>query len=408
MAARIEQGLGWALLLLLLIGGALGFNDRGIYWRLLLGIALGYIISRSGIGFAGIVPNTYRSKNPSMFLNVLLLCLLATIGTMPVVMFVPGEWQLLIHPINGGLLFGGLLFGFGMSLTSFCSMTILMKLATHFIDALIALVFFGLGIWFAFPLEDTPLVTQTWLQSSTIHQGVYFPDWFRTAGRGYIGGLIITAVLCIIFAIWTLWYCRQKISWHSIKQWFSLKKDEQADPSLSTYYRLFQAEWSLTLGAILLAVVCSVMMWTTHSGWQAASPYGIWFGKALIHLGVSPELVAGYAHKSISFFTEPLLSDAGSVQNIGTLAGAVIYFLTAGRFFKTFRSGLHIRWQDVPIYALGGIVMGVGTRLANGCNAGALFTPITNFSLSGWLVLIATMIGAFLCIRLKSYLKSSI
>ncbi|MFW6267324.1 MAG: YeeE/YedE thiosulfate transporter family protein, partial [Halanaerobium sp.] len=37
--------------------------------------------------------------------------------------------------------------------------------------------------------------------------------------------------------------------------------------------------------------------------------------------------------------------------------------------------------------------MGFGTRVAQGCNVGALYTPISNFSLSGWVFLIFMIIG---------------
>ncbi len=40
--------------------------------------------------------------------------------------------------------------------------------------------------------------------------------------------------------------------------------------------------------------------------------------------------------------------------------------------------------------------MGYGTRLSNGCNVGALYTPIAEFSLSGWIYLIFIVIGGFL------------
>jgi uncharacterized membrane protein YedE/YeeE len=40
-----------------------------------------------------------------------------------------------------------------------------------------------------------------------------------------------------------------------------------------------------------------------------------------------------------------------------------------------------------------GLAMGLGTRLANGCNVGALFTPIANFSLSGWIFLVVMVAG---------------
>ena len=45
---------------------------------------------------------------------------------------------------------------------------------------------------------------------------------------------------------------------------------------------------------------------------------------------------------------------------------------------------------------IGGFLMGVGTRIANGCNAGALFTPIAQFSLSGWLFFIFMFVGGWL------------
>jgi hypothetical protein len=45
------------------------------------------------------------------------------------------------------------------------------------------------------------------------------------------------------------------------------------------------------------------------------------------------------------------------------------------------------------VFALGGLSMGVGTRLANGCNVGALYTPIAHFSLSGWIFLVFLVLG---------------
>ena len=81
------------------------------------------------------------------------------------------------------------------------------------------------------------------------------------------------------------------------------------------------------------------------------------------------------------------------MQNFGILIGTSIYLLTAGKFKKTFMSEMHITVREVLLYALGGITMGLGTRLANGCNVGALYTPIANFSLSGWIFLIFMVVG---------------
>ena len=52
--------------------------------------------------------------------------------------------------------------------------------------------------------------------------------------------------------------------------------------------------------------------------------------------------------------------------------------------------------MDIIVYAIGGFAMGIGTRFANGCNAGALFTPIAQFSLSGWIYLIFVTSGGII------------
>lgn len=40
--------------------------------------------------------------------------------------------------------------------------------------------------------------------------------------------------------------------------------------------------------------------------------------------------------------------------------------------------------------------MGFGTRMSNGCNVGALYTPIANFSLSGWIFFIFIVVGGIM------------
>ena len=84
---------------------------------------------------------------------------------------------------------------------------------------------------------------------------------------------------------------------------------------------------------------------------------------------------------------------AVSVQNLGIVFGAAIYLLTSGTFKDTFLSGLKTTPKQALLYAFGGILMGLGTRFANGCNVGALYTPIANFSLSGWVFLVAMVLG---------------
>ena len=95
-------------------------------------------------------------------------------------------------------------------------------------------------------------------------------------------------------------------------------------------------------------------------------------------------------------YTMPFFEHPVFVQNIGIVAGTAICLLLAGSFTKSFKAELKIRVKDVIVFAIGGFAMGFGTRLSNGCNVGALYTPIANFSLSGWIFLIFLVAGGFL------------
>ena len=128
----------------------------------------------------------------------------------------------------------------------------------------------------------------------------------------------------------------------------------------------------------------------------ASTPYGFWFGKLLITFGISPESIAAFAGKSVEMFTMPFFENQVNVQNIGIILGTLISLLLAGSFTKTFKEGLSISFKEGLIYIVGGFAMGFGTRLSNGCNVGALYTPIAKFYLSGWIFLVFLVMGGIL------------
>mgnify|MGYP000627333305 CR=1 FL=1 len=109
--------------------------------------------------------------------------------------------------------------------------------------------------------------------------------------------------------------------------------------------------------------------------------------------GVSAESLSNFTRMSAEVFNTPFFEHQISVQNFGIIIGAVVYLLTAGKFTEMFTSELKMNSKQASLYALGGITMGLGTRFANGCNVGALYTPIANFSLSGWFFLVAMVVG---------------
>ena len=91
-----------------------------------------------------------------------------------------------------------------------------------------------------------------------------------------------------------------------------------------------------------------------------------------------------------------ILNDTGSLRNIGIVVGALIAFLLMGRF----KFDYDFNAKDTTLYLTGGFLMGFGARLAGGCNIGALFSGICNFSLSGWGFMVALTLGGITALKL--------
>ena len=390
---------------------ALGKNflKAGILFRLVVGMGLGYALTRAYTGFAGSVNRAYRTGSTKLMRTMMFMFLVSSVLSAAFLMNSdPTAYDLWVNPVNFGLMLGGVLFGFGMALSSCCASGVLTDLVTGFPRALITLVFFGMGVYLGFPVQNTASwVKDSWVSTPVGEKlkkgGVFFPDLFSWDGlNGYLGAILLTALLCgIVIAVSYLYEKKRKANhtFTGCDTEIMQDKPEESDSkdyklfSEQTYQRLFVKPWTLKEGAIALSVLFAILMGITKAGWGASTPYGIWFGKLLMAFGVSPQSVADFAKMEPGAYLQPFFQHGGSVQNFGIILGTAIYLLTAGSFTKSFREGLHLSFREVLVYALGGLAMGVGTRFSNGCNVGALYTPIANFSLSGWIFLIFLVLG---------------
>ena len=93
----------------------------------------------------------------------------------------------------------------------------------------------------------------------------------------------------------------------------------------------------------------------------------------------------------------PLLNAPG-FMSIGIIAGAAMMAL-ARREFK---------WKlpnmEAAVFALvGGTLMGIGARVAMGCNIGAFFATVTNGDPSGWVFLLGMALGAFAGVKVFAW-----
>lgn len=407
MKKKTEYIIGFVLLAVIVMIGKIGLEGPMLFFRLLVGLGFGYALTRSFFGFAGGVNRSYRAGSTKLIRTLMLLF----VGTaiVNVCFFLcqdVTQYDLWVNPINLGLVLGGIIFGFGMAFSSCCASGVLTDVVTGLPRALITLLFFGMGVYVGFPLQKSiPWVSDTLISTETFPKGVFLPDLFKWDGlEGYLGATLLT----IIFASIVIWIAKVYEDKRKAQNTYSgvdteilqeqVYEDKEAFKlfSQNTYEKLFVRPWTLGMGAVVIGGLFTLLMGATKAGWGASTPYGFWFGKLLIMCGVSPESVASFAGKSVETFTSPFFSSGINVQNIGIILGTLIALLLAGTFAETFKAGLAITGKEALIYVVGGFAMGFGTRLSNGCNVGALYTPIANFSLSGWIFLVFLVVGGVL------------
>lgn len=404
-ASHMQPVFGFIFLAVVILWGANFLETEMLFFRLLVGLGLGYALSRAYTGFAGSVNRAYTTGSTKLLRTLMFMFFISTLVTTAFLLNGdPTTFGLWINPINLGLIAGAVLFGFGMSFSACCASGVLTDLVTALPRAFVTLIFFGMGVFLGFPIQrNSEFVTTTWFNSATFESGVFLPDLFKWDGlNGFIGALVLTAIFCGVVVFLSFKYERYRkqnktYSGHFVEaQQDQPNKFDTKDYSLfssETYHRLFVRPWTLKQGAVVITLMFALLMGVTKSGWGASTPYGFWFGKFLMLFGFSPEALATFTSGAPEHYSAPFFSHPVNTQNVGIMLGTIFFLLTANKFKQTFMSEMHLTKRELILFALGGLAMGFGTRLANGCNVGALYTPIAQFSLSGWIFLIFMVVG---------------
>jgi len=421
--------IGLIVIILTLIIGKTMLGSSMLFFRLLAGIGFGYALTRAFIGFAGSVNRGYNTGSTKLMRILAYMFLVTSILSAAFLYNADASsYDLWVNQVNSGLILGGLMFGFGMTFSVCCASGVLTDVVTGFSRGFITLLFFGMGVFLGFPLQraatwvkdagiPTDWIRKSWVTSETgakLYGGVYFPDLFKWDGlNGYLGAILLTSLLCgIVVYLSKKYESSRKISGtftgvpSEIEQLKIVPQDKEFKLlSEETYTRLFVTPWTLKMGAVVIAGIFTLLMGVTKAGWGASTPYGWWFGRFLMIFGISPESLSSFTNFPVKFYTMPFFAHPINVQNIGIMVGTVICLLLAGTFKSVVTSEIKITFKQGTLYAMGGIFMGFGTRLSNGCNVGALYTPVANFSLSGWIFFAALVGGGILGNRVAAKIK---
>ncbi|APU21675.1 YeeE/YedE family protein [Actinoalloteichus sp. GBA129-24] len=346
---------------------------------LMIGLGLGVALFHSRFGFTSAWRQLVAVGNGrGLRAHALLLGTAATLISLIVVsgagLFgaVP---EVSAGPIGLALFAGAALFAVGMQLGGACASGTLFAVGAGQSTIVLTLGGFILGSVFytwAFPVFDG------WPQVP----GILLSDHV-----GWFGSWAITIVVLLGIVLLT-----------RVVQAHRTPPPVGAVPTARGIARVFRGSWPLLVGAVVLAVLAASVVLVSGGTWGVTFAFALWGAKLLQVIGFQPEAWEFWQSSSnAQALAAPLLTDKTSLTNLGIILGAAVAAAAAGAW----RFRAEIPWRTALAAVLGGVLMGIGARLAGGCNIGAYLGGISTGSLHGWLWGAFALGGTWIGLRLR-------
>ncbi len=149
--------------------------------------------------------------------------------------------------------------------------------------------------------------------------------------------------------------------------------------------------WDARTAGVGMAVVAAIWFWV-HGHWAITGAEAQWAGWLLSQAGVGVE--------NVRYWGSILFIDANIAITVDML---MIASLMVGSFVAAWFSGdFRIRTPNrnrLPNYVIGGLMMGVGSRLAAGCNIANLFSGVALLSVHSVLAGLGILVGVYIMTR---------
>lgn len=331
----------------------------------LVGIGLGVALASQRFGFTTAWRILVEDKNPSGVVGQLIAFGLAAILSMPLLGHYP-ELTAALGPPSVSLLVGAFVFGLCMQVADGCGSGVFYKA--------------GMGIPLntaILPLFCIGSFLGSWNLGWWLDLGHTDPVGFVTVW-GWQKALLGTLAALALVGLGVAWYTR---AWHRARG--------QAAPAL------FARSW--VVGAVLIAVFASLDLLIS------GNPWGIIYGPALWVAKIGQS--AGFIDPAHNWFwslpdnaailRQTVLLDVTTITNVGILAGAL--WVSAGKP----ASHKRMTGKQWAVALLAGLLLGYSSRLAFGCNIGAMFAGISTGSIHGWIWAPMAFAGTIFGLRIR-------
>lgn len=331
---------------------------------LLIGVGLGVVLAQARFGFTTGWRLLLERRDPQGVAAQLLLLGLASAAAMPLLASF-GELHAALGAPGLAMLLGAFVFGLAMQLADGCGSGTLYKAGLGISYNLLVFPLFAVGSFVG------SLHLPFWNGWGQM-QAVGLVDEF-----GVSGALLLTAVGLLLMALGVrYWVGPGKVWWH--RRWV----------------------W----GAVGLAFFATLNLLVAGQPWGVVYGFGLWAGKVFAGLGLwDPSTSVFWSQPAhAQRLSETAFLDVTTITNLGILWGA---------FWVSLRhrseAPVKLTTRQMWVGVLAGFVLGYSSRLALGCNVGAMLSGISTGSLHGWLWVPMAFAGSVVGVRWRRSLFES-
>jgi uncharacterized protein len=399
------------------------------------GFIVGWVAQRGNYCFVNAMTSVFTTKSYDRFGALLILFGTSALATGGLVAFriIPAVDQYYNNYFSGWyIIVGALIFGFGATMAGGCNLSMLYRAASGYIQNWIEL--FGMMVGtFIFAVAIWPFQSYT-MQNGILStkQGAYLEylpyDIFHYVSSWSVG-LTAVALGVPLIAFGVYLQVRTK------RKWASFDTGTSSTPSIGST----SMASSMPLSSGIPTTGIPMMKPSSLLGRVSATdvknmillriPYGVNFSTGLLAVALLMVFVggAGYTFNYLVItssdggrFLEYILMPFGANLGLSTPwynnalpvvdpSVLMVIMLIVGAFTASLLSGdFKIRVprekKRLVIGFLGGILVGIGVRVALGCNIGMMWTNFAQLGYDGMLFLISMLGGVGLAIKLQRHL----
>jgi hypothetical protein len=153
------------------------------------------------------------------------------------------------------------------------------------------------------------------------------------------------------------------------------------------------------IGALALSILAALNLIIAGQPWGVVYGFGLWAAKIVNAAGLfDPAANAFWSQAgNAQRLNEMVLMDITSITNIGILGGALWISARASSDSKPLTS---TQWM---VGLVAGFLMGYSSRLAFGCNIGAMLSGISTGSVHGWIWVPLAFAGTLIGVRIRRH-----